>query len=300
MLPFTRFAWAVLGYNLLVVLWGAFVRATGSGAGCGGSWPLCNGDVILRSMGAETIIEYTHRITSGLALAGVVALWFWARRLFPKGEPARRFAFLSVIFIVVEALLGAGLVVFDLVGKNSSAARAVYLSAHLTNTMILLAVIAATAYHAQPRKITLIERPRVIPAAIAVMILVSISGAVAALGDTVFPAGSVAEGVRRDLHPSSPLLLRLRMLHPALAVAGGFFLLYAATTAARLKLGSAPWAMFILVMVQIVAGAINVALAAPVWMQIVHLGIAQLLWLAVVLIYLRTSGVKAAPLAAAA
>lgn len=297
---FTRFAWAVLGYNLIVVLWGAFVRATGSGAGCGGTWPLCNGGVVPRSPGAETMIEYTHRITSGLALAGVAALWLWARRLYSKAEPARRFSFLSVVFIVIEALLGAGLVVFDLVGKNSSAVRAVYLAAHLTNTMVLLAMLAATAYYSRRVELRPVPRPGVVPAALAVILVVSITGAVAALSDTVFPAGSIAEGIRQDVHPSSPMLLRLRMLHPAIAVAGGFFLLYAATSAARLKIGIAPWAMFILVVVQIIAGAVNVALAAPVWMQIVHLAIAQLLWLSGVTIYLRTSAIRKSRFTAAA
>ena len=59
MRPFTRFAWAVLAANLAVVAWGAFVRATGSGAGCGQHWPPCNGAVVPRSPTAETAIEFS-------------------------------------------------------------------------------------------------------------------------------------------------------------------------------------------------------------------------------------------------
>src|SRR5580698_1169271 len=147
--PYRRFsqaAWAVLAYNMLVVLWGALVRATGSGAGCGDRWPLCNGVVVPRAPRIETIIEFTHRATSGLALLGVAGLCVWAFRLFPRGHRARLFAALSVVFLFVEDLLGAGLVLFQYVEHNASAGRTAYLAAHLVNTQILLAMLAATAW----------------------------------------------------------------------------------------------------------------------------------------------------------
>src|ERR1017187_2983546 len=83
---FSQVAWGVLAYNMLVVLWGAFVRATGSGAGCGNRWPLCNGVIVPHAPRIETIIEFTHRATSGLALVSVAALCLWAFRLFPRGH----------------------------------------------------------------------------------------------------------------------------------------------------------------------------------------------------------------------
>src|SRR5512138_1330366 len=112
MKSFARFAWCVLGYHLAVIAWGGLVRATGSGAGCGQHWPTCNGQVVPRSAAAETLVEYTHRATSGVALLLVVVLFAWARRAFPRGHPARRAAAFSMVFILTEALLGAGLVFF--------------------------------------------------------------------------------------------------------------------------------------------------------------------------------------------
>src|SRR5271169_3222577 len=94
------FAWGVVGYNILVVLWGAFVRATGSGAGCGDRWPLCNGVVTPRAPRIETVIEFTHRATSGLALMGVAGLCVWAFVLFPRGHRTRLFAALSMAFLL--------------------------------------------------------------------------------------------------------------------------------------------------------------------------------------------------------
>ncbi|MFN8454080.1 MAG: COX15/CtaA family protein [Anaerolineae bacterium] len=71
---FAKYVWTVLAYNLAVILWGAFVRASGSGAGCGSHWPLCNGEVIPRTPQMETLVEFTHRLTSGLALLLVIGL----------------------------------------------------------------------------------------------------------------------------------------------------------------------------------------------------------------------------------
>src|SRR5690348_3617167 len=77
---------AVLG----VILWGAYVRATGAGAGCGQHWPVCNGTVIPRAPSTQTLIEYTHRVTSGLSLLLVIGLYVWARLAHAKGHTVRR------------------------------------------------------------------------------------------------------------------------------------------------------------------------------------------------------------------
>src|ERR1019366_3079756 len=96
---FARFAWGVLAYNVAVILWGALVRATGSGAGCGGHWPLCNGDVLPDVSKIGTVIELTHRIMSGVALLLVAAMFLWAWKTFVPGHPARRWATWSLVFI---------------------------------------------------------------------------------------------------------------------------------------------------------------------------------------------------------
>jgi cytochrome c oxidase assembly protein subunit 15 len=236
-----------------------------------------------------TIIEFTHRITSGLALIAVVALFVWAVRLFPKGDRVRRFAGLSLVFILIEALLGAGLVLFEYVDKNESMGRAMYLSLHLANTQVLLAMLALTAWFSRARTAaqSSIMRKPLLAGALPVVMLVGVSGAVAALGDTLFPASSLTEGIRQDLSPTAHLLLRLRTLHPLLAVLAGGYLSYAILSVLKAKVSPVStrlaWWTWGLVAVQLVAGAVNIVLLAPVWMQIVHLLIADVLWIALVL-----------------
>jgi len=289
---FARAAWAVLAYNMLVVLWGAFVRATGSGAGCGDRWPLCNGVVVPRAPRIETIIEFTHRATSGLALVSVVALCLWAFRLFPRGHRARACAALSVVFLFAEALLGAGLVLFQYVAHNASAGRAVYLSAHLVNTQILLAMLTLTAWFgSDPVSRSWRDAPKLVVAALPVAIVVAVSGAIAALGDTLFPAASVASGMRQEFSHTASAFERLRVVHPVLAVVGAIVLLAAAVAAVRSGRPSAARVGNIvaaLVFLQLAAGAVNIVLLAPVWMQILHLLLADLLWVALVLMTLES------------
>ena len=295
MTALSRFAWSVLAYNLAVILWGAYVRASGSGAGCGAHWPLCNGEVIPRAPSVATLIEYSHRLTSGLALLAVVALLVWTWRACGRKHPARRGAVLSLIFILTEAAVGAGLVLFELVADNATMARAMFMAAHLVNTFLLVAVLTLTAWWLSgggpvaPRR-----RPAtaIAWAALAVGLLLSgISGAVAALGDTLYPAASHAEGFAATLSPSSHVLLRLRALHPVIAASAGVLLMFGAPRLAAIdddlgqRLGRAT---LMLAGLQLIGGVVNLLLLAPVWMQIVHLLVADLLWIAFVLLGART------------
>ena len=297
----TRFSWFVLAYNLAVILWGAVVRATGSGAGCGNHWPLCNGVVVPRSAAIATLIEFSHRATSGIALILVVALAVAVFRSRPKGHPARLGAILSAVFIFTEAAVGAGLVLFQLVADNQSMARALFMATHLVNTFLLLAALALTAYWlGGGRRVRLGGQGAVgstLAAAFVVMMLVGTSGAIAALGDTLFPATSLTEALKQDLSPTGHLLIRLRLLHPAIAILAAVVLLLAAWLAPqRRPSGDASrygrW-LIALVLAQMLAGFANVALLAPVWLQVIHLLIADLVWITLVL--LGASSLPATP-----
>jgi heme A synthase len=290
---FARFAWALLAYNLVVVLWGAVVRATGSGAGCGGHWPLCNGEWAPSAPAIKTLIEYTHRRMSLLALVGVGTLAVWAFRRSGRGSPVRKYAALSAAFLCLEALLGAGLVLFDYVAGNVSLGRTFYLALHMANTQVLLATLAVTAWlasHGEPA-IQWRRAPGALLAALPVVVLLGMTGAIAALGDTLFPASSLRAGLSQDFSAAANFLVRLRGLHPLLAVAVGAFVIYAASVGMKAlpKARNAALTLWLLVMVQMVAGAVNIALLAPVWMQIVHLLVADLLWIALVLTTLRAA-----------
>jgi cytochrome c oxidase assembly protein subunit 15 len=288
-----RFAWIVVAYTLAVILWGAFVRATGSGAGCGQHWPLCNGEVVPRAPAVETIIELTHRVTSGLALLAVVALVVVAWRRRPAGHPARRAAGWSLFFMLTEAAVGAGLVLFELVADNASLARALFMAVHLANTFLLLGAMTLTARWLDegPAGIAVGGRggrAGAVGLLTAGLLLVGVSGAVAALGDTLFPAASLSHALEQDLSPTSHVLLRLRLIHPTLAAIVALALIVVAPripTAGEGPGGLTPGAwVALLAGIQAAMGALNVVLLAPVWLQLVHLLLADLLWIALVLL----------------
>ena len=286
--PFARYAWAVLAYNLGVVLWGAFVRATGSGAGCGKHWPLCNGEVTPHSPAVATLIEFTHRATSGIDLALVAVLLVWSFRAFPRRHPARLGAALSAVFLVTEALLGAALVLLEHVAANASANRAYSLSTHLVNTLTLLACLTLTAWWATGKPAVAARGPGLWMAAVslAAVMLLGVSGAIAALGDTLFPAHSLAAGLAQDLDPAASIFVRLRLFHPMIAACVAAWLAFYLASSASRRPAARPWAVTAasLLGLQLLAGAANLLLLAPVWMQLLHLLIADLLWISLVLL----------------
>jgi heme A synthase len=296
MTKLARFSWGVLAYNLAVIALGAYVRATRSGAGCGAHWPLCNDEVVPHAPTVEMLVEFAHRVSSGLALVAVAALLIWVWRALAPGHPARRTAAWAMAFMVIEAGVGAALVLFRLVAGNASMARAWFMAAHLANTFLLLACLAWTAYHLSRRAPV---RARLHRAAIVeyglgggVILLAAVSGAVAALGDTLYPAGSLAEALGADFSSASHLLVRLRLLHPTIAVfmaialvVVGLRLGYQSRGLSR-KLGfalagTAAW--------QVLVGLTSVLLLAPVSMQIVHVLSADLVWIVFVLLALERS-----------
>ena len=288
---FAKYAWGVLAYNFLVVLWGAWVRVTGSGAGCGEHWPDCNGEVIPRDPSVETMIEFTHRATSGVAGLLVLALMVAAWRSFPAGHRVRRSAVIALIFMIAEALLGAGLVIFGLVDQNASVARAVVMALHLINTLLLLGGMALCAWWAEDdRPITRHPtRRRGLWTGAGLIFAVGITGAIAALGDTLFPAQSLIDGIAADLDPTSHFLLRRRSLHPivALVCAGVLWAL-----AQRWPSKPAQW-LKVLIVVQVLAGFINLILLAPGWLQLVHLLLADLLWVCFIIFGIESLSTEA-------
>jgi heme A synthase len=289
---FAVYAWVVLAFNLLVILWGAYVRASGSGAGCGSHWPLCNGEVMPRARPVETLIELTHRTTSGLALLLVLGLVFWAFRFFPREHPARFGASLSIFFIITEALIGAGLVLFGFVANNDSIGRAAYLSIHLINTFLLLAALALTAWWATTGRALRLRKQGalllILCACVVGALVLGVSGAVTALGDTLFPGGTLLGGLKNDFSPTAHILIRLRVLHPTIAVAVSALLIFAARFSAQNRPGRMTkrfaWALALLVLIELCAGLINLLLLAPIPMQIAHLLLADLLWTSLVLL----------------
>ena len=284
---FAKLAWITLAWTVLDILWGAFVRATGSGAGCGNHWPACNGVIAPTPEHIATLIEFTHRTLSGVALILVLTLLIWGWRSFPRGNPVRIGVTGSAAFILLEAGLGAGLVLLDLVAANSSALRAAAIAVHLLNTFFLLASLVLTSWWASGGSpITLTDKghlPLILGVGLAGVALLAMAGAVTALGDTLFPTKTLAQGLVQDTDANASFLIRLRVIHPVLALlVGGYTLGLVQFLVVRLKGPSTQTfgrILSLLILLQLAAGVVNFLLLVPIWMQIVHLFLADSVWL---------------------
>lgn len=284
MRAFTRYAWFVVGYNILVILWGALVRATGSGAGCGRHWPLCNGEAVHRPQSIETLIELSHRLTSTLAGVFVIILVVWAFRVYEKGSLTRRAAVLSLVFIIIEGGLGAGLVLLELVEDNASIWRAMAVSVHLLNTFVLLVWLTQTAWASNVPQDVRLGRSALVNlmfVGLTGMAILSAMGAVTALGDTLFLSGSLARQFGEQ-NAAEHFLVQLRVIHPMLSVLVSLMLFWIGT---RLLAGDIPdrvkrlvYGMYGIIAFQIFMGLFTIILKAPLVMQMGHLLVADLMW----------------------
>jgi cytochrome c oxidase assembly protein subunit 15 len=290
MLQAARFAWATLCCNVAVVLWGAYVRATGSGAGCGNKWPTCDGEVLGTSAGAHTIIEFTHRITSGIALVMVACLVVWCWRVTSKSNWARYSSVLAAVFLANEALLGGALVLLDYVGTDKSVGRILFLCLHFGNTLLLLAALSLTAVWLSngSGRFTLIRSRRHVGAVgigLCATMALGITGVISALGDTLFPATSLRLAILQDFGRGTPALLRFRLLHPLVAVITACYLLwiFLRISTQRSRVSQAAIALITAVFVQIGIGLMNVLFLAPLFLQILHLFVADVIWISLVL-----------------
>ena len=291
-----RLAWGVLAYFIAVILWGSLVRATGAGAGCGNHWPLCNGTVLQHSASANTLIELTHRITSGLSFFSAVGLLVWTFAATMRGHVARAASVAAVVFTLIEAILGALLVKLGLTAQSQSPLRPWYLALHLTNTLLLLAALTLTAHMLSRKHGYLRDKIRLVApygtlAGIIVVLIVGVTGSLAALGDTLFPATSLGSALAQDFSSTSGWLIRWRWTHPTIALLASIFLIRILVRAAQ---RTAHWdnrglsaLVLILLAAQYVLGVLDVVLLAPVWLQIVHLLGADVLWAALVVLTAR-------------
>lgn len=289
----SKFSGFLLIYNILVILFGAFVRATGSGAGCGAHWPLCNGNVIPRAEQIETLIEFTHRVTSGFSLVFVLILFGIVFRRLSKGNPIRTAALFSVVFTITEALVGAGLVLFELVAGNTSGIRAYSVSIHLINTYLLLGSIVfvfawSTFGVPSGRKPNSRLFYFLTYALVGLFLVLGASGAITALGDTLFPSESLASGLAMDFDPAAHFLVRLRVIHPFIAVLTGLglalFLRYAKKKITSQHGKTSLDFLTGFYLAQIILGGLNVLLLAPIWMQMIHLLVADTIWILFLLV----------------
>ena len=295
---FAKYAWFALAYNIVVILWGAFLRASLSGDGCGQHWLTCGGEVVPTAPQFKTVIEFSHRLSTGLSFFVVLLLFLWAFRKFNKGNYTRKTAFASFALIVVEALIGAGLVLTGNTAENWTPTRPFWMAAHLITTFSLLAVLTLTAWFSSGGKFfgfNVSRKTRIFLAiAVAGIFLIGMSGSVAALSSMLFPSSTLAEGVAKDFSSTSNILLRLRVSHPILSVSIGAYLVFLASwlkakTPENFAVRRWANALSILVLVQFAAGLLTFLTLAPITMQLIHLLLADLIWIAFVLLTANVS-----------
>jgi protoheme IX farnesyltransferase len=290
---FAKFSWGLLYYNLAVILWGAFVRASLSGDGCGNNWPNCGGtgSIIPVFAQAKTVIEFTHRMSVALLPILLIIQIVWCFIAFGKGSPLRKSALVTGLFIVIEALIGAVLVKKGLVGADASVQRAVVMTAHLLSTFVLLASLGLTAAWSSGIKTPSLKGQGAVGwvllfGFIGVAVL-GVSGAVAALGDTLFKAKSLADAFHQDFSPTAHFLLRLRPYHPLLGISVGVYTVLMGGMIAHFRPSEEvkryAKVLTVIFLSQIIVGFVNLALLAPIWMQLIHLLVADMLWVTLVL-----------------
>lgn len=294
---FAGYAWFVLAYNLLVIIWGVFLRASKSGDGCGQHWLTCHGEVIPSAPELKTVIEFSHRITSaldGFVVIGLLlwAFWLWKRNKSSKNSLVLRMAIGSFLFVLIEGALGAGLVLTGNTAETLTAARPFWMAGHLITTLILLAFLSLTAWFASGGKpFDFRAKPKILlllGLAVLGILLVGMSGSVAALSSMIFPSETLSEGIAKDFSATSNILLRLRVSHPILSVSVSVYLIF---LVGWLKMragdlsGVTRWSniLSVLIIIQIAFGSLTLLTLAPIVMQIGHLLLADLIWISFVL-----------------
>lgn len=287
------YAWIVTVYTVLVIVWGGAVTATGSGNGCGDHWPLCDGQVILTHPHLKMMIEYAHRLSSGVVLFAILGLLVWTWLATPRRHIARIFAVAGMILVINEALLGAGLVLLRLTTGGITLERVSYFALHFTNTFLLLAAVAGTAHFLSRKSGYMRGQIRFrslgfgLPGLLALLV-VAVSGSVAELGDMVYPSRNLRAAIAADFSSHGSWLIRLRWLHPAFALLAGIFLLWLVFGAVKNPRLRAPgFAVLALLGLQYSLGITDVLLLAPTWIQLTHLFVADVLWTTVFLLAVR-------------
>ncbi len=283
---FPSFAWLTLIVNVFVVLWGAVVRATGSGAGCGAHWPTCDGEIVPGLQSSAQWIEYTHRLSSGLALLMVVFMLVWAFRAYAEGHPVRKGVVAAMFFMILESLVGAALVLFGWVEADDSMARVYIMGVHLTNTLLLLGSLFLTAFWASGGKMFHFRGHGLLGwfygfGVLAAIVLV-VTGAIIALGDSLF----LQIGLTPEQSPVVAGILAIRIYHPLTSILVGLYWIllarYSILARPEARVRRAAIMLIWVILLTWAVGFINNWLHAPVTMQVLHLLFADLFWLGIV------------------
>ena len=262
--------------SIFSIIAGAVVRATGSGDGCGSSWPTCNGRVIPSLNSASEQIEFSHRAISGLLLIVTIAIFIKSFNNSVTGLQKKVINYLT-FFVILEALIGAVIVLYEWVGMNSSIPRIAAVPLHLVNTFGLLAmytIIFKLTQNPEIKISNLIDRKFKIITFL--FILTGATGSIAALADVLFPSESFIAGIVEDFDSTSEILTRLRVLHPIVSTVLSF-VLFNESKRQEDKFNLKTNQIKILVIIGVTLGVLNVFININIFLSVVHLLVADLL-----------------------
>lgn len=304
---FKRYAWFMLAYNMAVVLWGVFLRASKSGDGCGQFWLTCHGEVLPSAPQFKTVIEFVHRIMSAIDGLLMIVLLVWAFWIWRSVRDATSLSILKTtaaafFFVLTEGAVGAGLVLTGNTAETLTAERPFWMAAHLINTYVLLAFLTLTARRASgglPLRLRGTQAGS-IGLGVAAILVVSITGSIAALANMIFPSGTLTEGMAKDFSETSHLLLRLRLLHPITAILASVFIIFLTGWVVKQREGDrsvSRWGnvVTILVLLQIAFGSATLLMLGPIIMQLGHLLLADAVWISFVMLGASFLSSHAAP-----
>ena len=274
--------------SIVSILAGAFVRATGSGDGCGATWPTCKGRIIPALTDTSELIEFSHRSVSGLLLI-VTLIIFSKTRKFQKGSLVKSVTNYLTFFVIFEAVIGAVIVLFEWVGLNSSLPRIVAVPIHLVNTFGLLGCFAILNKILQDdlKEIKLIFNRNFILIS-SLFLLSGATGSITALADVLFPSASFIEGFLEDFDKTSEVLTRLRILHPIISSALSV-VLYVYSTRINKKYGVNVKLLKTFVIIAVLLGVFNVISNIVLPLSILHLAIADFLWISYIYVSIDLS-----------
>ena len=281
-----------------MILWGVFLRASKSGDGCGEHWLTCHGELIPSAPEFKTVIEFSHRISTAIDGIVMLILLGWAIKIWYSRHDKQSRQILvasaaSMFFVLTEAAVGAGLVLTGNTAEAITDARPFWAIGHLVNTFILLAFLTlAVWFAAGERRFALRGNERsilLIVIAVVGLILVGMSGSLAALSNMLFPSASIAEGIAKDLSAASNIIVRLRVSHPILSILVAVYLIFVSGYLKQRSGGKAnvtKWSnwLSILILLQVAFGAATLLTLGPIVMQLGHLLLADLVWIVFVLL----------------
>ena len=264
--------------SILSILAGAFVRATGSGDGCGSTWPTCKGKIIPQLSDTSEVIEFSHRSVSGILLI-VTLIIFIKSRSMSKGSIVRTTVNFLTFFVLFEAAIAAVIVLYEWVGLNSSLPRIIAVPIHLVNTFGLLACYAIL-YKVLLNNFKNIKQlwDRRFVFIAFLFLLSGATGSITALADVLFPSASFYEGLMEDFDRTSELLTRLRILHPMVATGLSVALIIESRKIQKDYKIDVKFFQ-ILVFIAVILGVLNVLSNILLLLSILHLAIADLLWI---------------------